>query len=188
LLTAQERAEYAVEWGGLPKWAASKFCRRDSFLDFDEVVSAAQVGLVRALNQWDRNHGSKFSTFAASACLHAALGEAVRQRSRKHRRRISLDRLVARDRDLLLIDTIQGREPDPLSSIIDAEDEALLLREVEKLGPRSAGILRGLVAGKPLQELGEHWGISRERVRQLAEKAKEKLARNLALPDREPSR
>ncbi|MCL2471189.1 MAG: sigma-70 family RNA polymerase sigma factor [Propionibacteriaceae bacterium] len=92
----------------------------------------------------------------------------------------SLDAPLVEGESVTLGDLIAINEkttPDPIGSAYPAQSLEELLGELDE---RSADIVRrryGLVDGHPnrLAEIGEHWGISAERVRQIERKALAKL-------------
>jgi RNA polymerase primary sigma factor len=67
------------------------------------------------------------------------------------------------------------------SALFDADDCSQVLLELDKMDPREAAILRmrfGLDNGNPLtlREIGDRLGLTRERVRQIADEALGKLS------------
>ncbi|HEY5484928.1 MAG TPA: sigma-70 family RNA polymerase sigma factor [Propionibacteriaceae bacterium] len=100
------------------------------------------------------------------------------QFSREH---VSLDAPVEEDGDTALGDLI-AREPSPGPDevVLDAEERARLEQMLSKLDPRSADVVRrryGLLDGRQakLADIGEVWGITAERVRQIERHAIAKL-------------
>jgi RNA polymerase primary sigma factor len=68
----------------------------------------------------------------------------------------------------------------PLAALLGADDEHLLRKSLERLGPREAAVLClrfGLNGEEPLtlKEIGDHFGLTRERVRQIECAALKKL-------------
>jgi len=71
-------------------------------------------------------------------------------------------------------------KPEPTEALELTQDSQALQQILEELDERSADIVRrrfGLLDGRPnrLAEIGEHWGISAERVRQIERTAMQKL-------------
>ncbi len=100
------------------------------------------------------------------------------QFSREH---VSLDAPVEEDGDTALGDLI-AREPapGPDEMFLDAEERARLEQMLSKLDERSADVVRrryGLLDGRQakLADIGEVWGITAERVRQIERHAIAKL-------------
>ena len=98
--------------------------------------------------------------------------------SRDH---VSLDAPVEADGDTALGDLI-AREtaPGPDEVVLDAEDRARLDGMLDGLDDRSADVVRrryGLLDGRQakLADIGAHWGITAERVRQIERLALTKL-------------
>jgi len=100
------------------------------------------------------------------------------QFSREH---VSLDAPVEEDGDTALGDLI-AREPapGPDEMVLDAEERARLEQMLSRLDERSADVVRrryGLLDGRQakLADIGEVWGITAERVRQIERHAIAKL-------------
>ena len=99
---------------------------------------------------------------------------------------ISLDAPVGEDGDATLADLIEAPDADnPLAATAAGELGKLVAEALADLTPREQRILRmrfglGGASEHTLQEVGETFGVTRERIRQIEAKALEKLRR----PDR----
>jgi RNA polymerase primary sigma factor len=99
---------------------------------------------------------------------------------------ISLDAPVGEDGDATLADLIESPDADnPLAAAAAGELGKLVAEALADLTPREQRILRmrfglGGASEHTLQEVGETFGVTRERIRQIEAKALEKLRR----PDR----
>jgi RNA polymerase primary sigma factor len=99
---------------------------------------------------------------------------------------ISLDAPVGEDGDATLADLIEAPDQDnPLAAAAAGELGKLVAEALADLTPREQRILRmrfglGGASEHTLQEVGETFGVTRERIRQIEAKALEKLRR----PDR----
>ena len=99
---------------------------------------------------------------------------------------ISLDAPVGEDGDATLADLIEAPDADnPLAAAAAGELGKLVAEALADLTPREQRILRmrfglGGASEHTLQEVGETFGVTRERIRQIEAKALEKLRR----PDR----
>ena len=128
-------------------------------IDDDDGMQAARLGLLKAIRTFDPNlgafehHGWRWT---ASFIKHE-----VTRRARE-RRRVAL-----------------ARQPRPPGSI--EYDEALqleaLLRIAGQQDPRAAGILEAMLAGEQQNELAPRYGVTAERIRQLAMRSIERLQR-----------
>ncbi|MDR2974319.1 MAG: sigma-70 family RNA polymerase sigma factor [Propionibacteriaceae bacterium] len=94
----------------------------------------------------------------------------------------SLDAPLSEGETATLGDLIASEDvmSDATGTVETNEQSAELVRMLEQLDERSADIVRrrhGLIDGRPnrLSEIGEHWGISAERVRQIERTAIAKL-------------
>jgi RNA polymerase primary sigma factor len=107
--------------------------------------------------------------------------ERVRWMLRTSRQPIHLERPVGDDSDAELGDFIEDKDmPAPYESVAQALLAEDLSKILNRLTPREARILRlryGLQDGesRTLKEVGEMFGLSRERIRQLEKEALRKL-------------
>jgi RNA polymerase primary sigma factor len=146
-----------------------KFRRDDD--DLAELVSNGYVALMRAVERFDFSRGYKFSTYASWVIINSR----IRDSARDHQR----DRLRIRSEALL------AAAPDHRNNDCPCETEQercreLLRRMLVRLNDRERKIIvsRFGLEGtrqKTLNQLGKQFGISKERVRQLEKRAREKL-------------
>ncbi len=135
-------------------------------LPFEEALQAGRIGLWRAIEGYDPQRGTRFSTYAYPAIIRQ-VWDAVRRKCARERRQVP---------QALLGVFFEANSPD--------ERQKEEWEEVEK-------ILRGMVAGLPerqgevirrhyglegqvrqtLAEIGGQWGVSRQRVYQIEEAA-----------------
>ncbi len=105
----------------------------------------------------------------------------VREALEHTRRSLSVDAPLSEDDDNSLLDVLpsdEGISPDEW--LLDDSVKIDIERMLHRLDAREAGVLRlyfGLRREHPLslEEVGEHFGLTRERVRQIKEKALSKL-------------
>lgn len=93
---------------------------------------------------------------------------------------VSTDAPVAADDDRVLEELLAGAEAEPEQVAMQADFQSRLVAAVDELAPRDAEILRrrfGLAndEAETLEEVGARLGISRERVRQLENRALKQL-------------
>jgi RNA polymerase primary sigma factor len=149
-------------------------CRDDH--DLADLVSNGYVALMRAVERFDFSRGYKFSTYASWVILNST----IRNSARDHRR----DRLRTGTKALL------ETAPDYRSNDCPCEVEQERCRDairqmLVRLNDRERKIIVsrfGLegTCQKTLSQLGKEMGITKERVRQLENRARFKL-REIAL-------
>ena len=93
---------------------------------------------------------------------------------------LSLDNYIGNDEDKTFLDSIEDEDSDVEKVIIAKTLKSSIDEIISSLDPREAEIIMkryGFDGGQPqtLEELGESMGVSRERVRQLENRALEKL-------------
>lgn len=87
-----------------------------------------------------------------------------------------------------LKDTVVDNSPGPDEVVETDERKQYLLSVINKLPPRQALVITmryGLDDGKPktLEEIGQHFGVTRERIRQIEEKGMSKLVWLIKIKD-----
>ncbi len=146
-------------------------------VDFWELVSDGNMSLIRAVERFDYSRGFKFSTYATWALVRNYARARIDEHLRHERYQTG--------RDELLTDLARVAPDEP-----EDEDRRLLRRRLdemfETLEPREQTILRqrfGLdETGQPrtLEQIGRSIGVSKERVRQIAARAMQRLRDNFA--------
>jgi RNA polymerase primary sigma factor len=141
--------------------------------NFFELLSDGNMSLIRAVEKFDFGRGFKFSTYASWAIM-------------KNFARTIPDELHRRERFVTGHEEVFEVAPDTRSD----EHEAVATKErasvsvnklLDKLEPREREIIRmraGLdnhAKGMTLEEIGQQFGITKERVRQLNARAMKKL-------------
>jgi RNA polymerase primary sigma factor len=156
---------------------AKKRARPDR--DFDELVSEGNLSLMLAVAKFDASSGFKFSTYASCAIVrNLARSTYLEIRWRR--------RFGTGHHEMFSTAADRNTDDDGVSNGPDAKE-----REVRRLLSQLNDREREIVVGrfgleghreKTLRQLGEELGITKERVRQIESRAREKL-RNLALEE-----
>ncbi len=153
---------------------------RVTSVDFAELISEGNMALLRAVDKFDCNRGFKFSTYACRAILKAFSRSAVRAaRYRGHfptEFDPALERSDAMDRrrdeaELETIDELKAVLGRNTANLNDIERRVLMARfAIDQPTPES-----GAAEPKTLEQVGEMIGVTKERVRQIQNKALGKL-------------
>ncbi len=158
---------------GLAKWMSARWHRLTG-APFDELLSSAHCGLVRAADSYDEAR-SKFGTWAG-LWIRAEFQHLASVRRRHSRDWLVLDEPYDEDEP-------EGKTRKDLVAG-DEDTEQLALHEAEKkiargvlrlVAPRDRKILLRRAEGLGLREVGEEFGISGERVRQIERAAMRRL-------------
>ncbi|MFO0597638.1 MAG: sigma-70 family RNA polymerase sigma factor [Myxococcaceae bacterium] len=172
---------------------ARKFASRGARLD--DLIQEGNVGLMKAIEHFDPKKNVRFATYAVwwiRAYITRYLKDNRSQvRGGEHERMsmadFSLDAPLDDESDSSYLDRLEDAAPTPDMSFLslerDEEVSVALQRVKRRLGDLGWDILQErLTQDKPrtLEELGQRWGVSRERVRQVELKTKSFLQRYLS--------
>ncbi len=119
--------------------------------------------------------------------LNVKASEVREMEQRMGGRDLSLDAPMGEDGDATHLDFVESESASHADEIADRQEAQMtrerIQRALARLDPRERFIIEQRVmsdAGMTLSELGEHFGFSRERARQLEIRAKDKLKAELA--------
>jgi RNA polymerase sigma factor (sigma-70 family) len=135
-------------------------------LPFEEALQAGRIGLWRAIEGYDPQRGTRFSTYAYPAIIRQ-VWDAVRRKCAWERRQVPEE---------LLGVYFESKSPDERQEAEWEQVQASLRGMVAGLPERQAEVIRrryGLEgqARETLAEIGGEWGVSRQRVYQIEEAA-----------------
>jgi RNA polymerase primary sigma factor len=172
---------------------AKKFANRGARLD--DLIQEGNVGLMKAIEHFDPKKNVRFATYAVwwiRAYITRYLKDNRSQvrggeGERASMSDFSLDATIDEEGETTFLDRIEDGGPSPqmqyLSREQDTEVQEALAKVKKRIGDLGWDILQErLTQDKPrtLEELGQRWGVSRERVRQVELKTKHFLERYLS--------
>lgn len=150
--------------------------------DMEDLLSVGTIGLIKAVNTFKADRGSRLATYAAK-CVENEILMLLRA-NKKYSREVSLYEPIGVDKDgetVSLLDVIEMENKETLDTIILSQDVKHLyeaydscLKENEKL---VIGLRYGLYGKKEhtQREIAQILGISRSYVSRIEKKALEKL-------------
>jgi len=146
-----------------------------------ELISDGNMSLMRAVDKFDYHRGFKFSTYASWAIMKNFARSVPKEGIRRGRFMTGRDELLEITRDLRFV----GEEPyeDPDITVRRSIEKVL-----DQLTPRDREVVMrrfglGDVPGpQTLEEVGKHFGVTKERIRQIEARALHKL-RGLVRPE-----
>ncbi len=147
-------------------------------VDFNELISEGNMALLRSVEKFDCSRGFKFSTYACRAILKSFSRVALRTTRYRGHFPTEFDPTLEKS-DFLDTkrETEQGRCMDELRSVLNQNLAGLSDIEWKVINSRFA--LDTVVGEKPapktLEEVGAIIGVTKERVRQIQNKALRKL-------------
>jgi RNA polymerase primary sigma factor len=172
---------------------AKKFAHRGARLD--DLVQEGNVGLMKAIEHFDPKKNVRFATYAVwwiRAYITRYLKDNRSQVRGGESERgsmvdFSLDVTIDEDGETTFLERLEEPSSGPQDTFIgkeqDEEVQAALAKVKKRIGDLGWDIVQErLTQDKPrtLEELGQRWGVSRERVRQVELKTKHFLARYLS--------
>jgi RNA polymerase sporulation-specific sigma factor len=149
--------------------------------DNDDLISIGTIGLIKAINTYDKGKGTRLATYAAR-CIENEILMHLRA-TKKNKVEISLYDSIGVDRDgneITLIDVL-GTEPEIVPDIVESTlEQERLLDKVKRLNRREMNVLElrfGLFNGnrKTQKEIARKLGISRSYVSRIEKRAINKL-------------
>ena len=151
---------------------AKKF-RNPSDVEFHDLICEGNAILIKAVNLFKVEYGYRFSTYATTALQRGFFTFVQREQKRRSRFKSGHEEPFE--------DIDDGANPmeQPLEAL---HDVTRLLEELDEREHKIIVSRYGLVAGekrKTFRELGDHFGLSKERIRQIANKALAKMKRRL---------
>ncbi len=171
---------------------AKKFAHRGARLD--DLVQEGNVGLMKSIEHFDPKKNVRFATYAVwwiRAYITRFLKDNRSQVRGGESERgsmvdFSLDVTIDEDGETTFLERLEEPSAGPQDTFIgkeqDQEVQAALAKVKKRIGDLGWDIVQErLTQDKPrtLEELGQRWGVSRERVRQVELKTKHFLARYL---------
>ena len=151
-------------------------------VDFSELISEGNMALLRSVDKFDCSKGFKFSTYACRAILKSFSRVAIR--SSRYRSRFPTEFDPALEKSDFIDRKRQEVEEfcvDELRSILT--ENLANLNDVEKKVIRARFALDAIDSEQAqpmtLEQVGEIIGVTKERVRQIQNKALEKLRQTL---------
>ena len=149
-------------------------------IPIEDLISIGTIGLIKAVNTFNSGKNIKLATYA-SRCIENEILMVLRK-SGAQRAELSFDEPLNTDWDgnELLLSDILGTDPDEVSKPLEADaDRAMLRAAIATLPPREREIIKSFFGigcqEMTLEEIGERLDHTRERVRQIKEKAIRKL-------------
>ncbi len=153
--------------------------------DNDDLISIGTIGLIKAINTFDPNKGTKLATYAAR-CIENEILMHLRT-LKKSRGEVYIYDPIGVDKEgneITLIDVL-GTDPDAVSDVVESYFEQIhLLEKVKKLSKRERTVLElryGLYKEdrKTQREIARALKISRSYVSRIEKRAIQKLLEDM---------
>lgn len=153
--------------------------------DIDDLISIGTIGLIKAINTFDRTQGTRLATYAAR-CIENEILMFLRT-TRRTRSEVSLYEPIGVDKEgnEISLMEILGTSVDAVPELIEVRfEQQKLLEKIKKLGWRERKVLElryGLRDGikKTQREISKMLGISRSYVSRIEKRALQELYNEL---------
>jgi RNA polymerase primary sigma factor len=148
---------------------------RMSEVDFADLVSEGNMALLRAVDKFDAGRGYKFSTYACRAILKAFSRQGMKLS--KYRQRFPTDFDPKLEKSNFVEAKREGFEKDAAEEVkrIVYENRADLTEVERTVIEHRFGLESGEEKPMTLEQVGQIIGVTKERVRQIQNKAMEKI-------------
>ncbi|MFI4870810.1 MAG: sigma-70 family RNA polymerase sigma factor, partial [Phycisphaerales bacterium JB061] len=152
---------------------------RMSEVDFADLVSEGNMALLRAVDKFDAGRGYKFSTYACRAILKAFSRQGMKLS--KYRQRFPTDFDPKLEKSNFLETKRADFEKDTAAEVREiVQANRADLTDVERtVIEHRFGLESGEEKPMTLEQVGQIIGVTKERVRQIQNKAMEKIRREL---------
>jgi RNA polymerase sigma factor (sigma-70 family) len=138
----------------------------------------ATVAVWQAVEHYREDRGAKFGTYVIHVVNNALMREQAHW-SKKKRKALLVSTSPGSDEELAVILVDSG--PGPAARADGTQMRHVVREAVDALEPKLKEIVeRRYWRDETLQEIGDSWGLSRERIRQLEAKALQQLKPRLA--------
>lgn len=149
----------------------------------DDLISIGTIGLIKGIDSYNKERGVKLTTYAAKCAENEILMHF--RSNKKHNNTVSLNDIVARDKDgaeISLIDMIQQNNEDISTTIETKENIKYLKKYLNVLNNRELKIIKmryGLYGEdeKTQKEIAKELHISRSYVSRIEKRALIKMLR-----------
>jgi RNA polymerase primary sigma factor len=165
-------------------------------MSLPDLINEGNLGLMKAAQRFDETRGFKFISYAVwwifarleqeferepssqeIADMLEMASEEVKEALKTNGRTVSMDAPISSEEDNNMYDVMQASDtPSPDKNLINESLAYEIERALSTLSPRESKVLKlyfGISMKHPftLEEIGEELGLTRERVRQIKEKA-----------------
>lgn len=153
--------------------------------DTDDLISIGTIGLIKAINTFDRHKKTRLATYAAR-CIENELLMHLRS-GRKNRGELSLYDPIGSDKEgneIVLMDVLT-QEGDTVAEMVESRvEQERLTRKLAELTPRERRVLElrfgmGEYARQTQREISKALGISRSYVSRIEKRALAKLQKEM---------
>lgn len=168
-------------------WYCANRYRTGTTLSIDELAQEARLAVLKAVRAFKPSKGVPFGTYCFRWMRAGVLRLVVQENPKDPRHRSVRKRMRSLDEgfhdtdDLSLGEVLADEKPSP-EAMLEVARKARALRElVMGLDARDSAVLQRRVMGETLEDIGDSFHLSRERIRQIERRSVATLRRRAAL-------
>lgn len=159
---------------GLIYQVALRSLKSSEHEDFDDLYQELQIVFFHSAEKFELGRGVKFSTYVVSA-MRFRIIQLWTDRNRKKRTAILTSLDEPRRDTTTLLHCLKDETRSPDSQVLQHEGLEKIGKAMRRLDRRSEAIVRRRMQGETLEGIARQFGVCKERVRQLEQKALDKL-------------
>jgi len=172
-----EREVLVVDNMALAHYMANKY--RDIPVEFEEIISSAYLGLVKAALTFDSAKGYKFATYAGKVISNEILLMARKERYRNRLETVSMETRILPEEDITLEDAISDKRNcyEEIESLLDIQ------RKLQYLRPKDRELVLIKLSDPDIkqEEIAMLYGHSQSYISRRLKNIKEKIVEGMAV-------
>lgn len=180
MLTDAQR-QFTEDNAKLAEYISWKWHRKLTYIPYDDILSAAYFGLVKAAKYYNPETGNKFATFAGRCIDNEVL--MLLRKLKKHRHVGSLEETLGFDKDgnEMLLEEVVGIDDKAFEKVWLKDVTEIILNDLPERERHV--IVERYFNEKTQRQVGEEMGLSQSYVCRIAARARKRINKQLGLDE-----